>query len=117
MYRLGHGGMPAARAYVIQIGTNDVQTGDTPHAIVEQASGREVGRICRLHMEAAALDTCASRLACCLPTAAHSRHPCTAHATQIKDVVAFVRGHHPTAHIVLLSLFWMDCRVGRCCWA
>ncbi|KAI7838670.1 hypothetical protein COHA_007473 [Chlorella ohadii] len=36
MWRLGNGGMPAAQAYVVQIGTNDVWMCERPEAVVQQ---------------------------------------------------------------------------------
>ncbi|EFN55245.1 hypothetical protein CHLNCDRAFT_134565 [Chlorella variabilis] len=61
-WRLGHGGMPRAAAYCIQIGTNDLSMGEAPRSLV----------------------------------------------AQIQELVQYVRYHAPEAHIVLLSLFYLE---------
>ncbi|PRW60739.1 lipolytic G-D-S-L family [Chlorella sorokiniana] len=61
MWRLGNGGMPAAQAYVVQIGTNDVWMCERPERVMKQ----------------------------------------------IQQLVGYLQGHHPAAHVVLLGLFYM----------
>lgn len=42
-WRLGHGGMPRAAAYCIQIGTNDLSMGEAPRSLVAQVRARVCG--------------------------------------------------------------------------